>query len=191
MSDRLGHGDRHRGGPSFTGNRMNKTRARIALALTVVAAATALSGCSILDRFMPSSQPVRDAETGEVTEEVENADVFAIRVGDCLNTASLDSTEEVSDVPIVPCDQPHDDEVYYAFNLDDGDYDEDAITAEADSTCIAEFESFVGLAYDESELDYWRMYPTSGSWANGDREVLCIAWYPAGQETGTLADSAR
>lgn len=170
---------------------MNMTRARIALAVAVVATSAALSGCSVLNQFLPSSQPVRDAETGEVTEEVENADVFAIRVGDCLNTADLDATDEISDVPIVPCDQPHDDEVYFAFTLDGETYDEDAITAEADSTCIAEFETFIGLAHDSSELEFWPMYPTQGSWDGGDREVLCIAWDPAGQVTGTLADAAR
>ena len=74
---------------------MNKTRARIALALAAMVAAAALSGCSVLDQFLPSSQPVRDAETGELTEEVDNADVFAIRVGDCLNTAALEGTDEL------------------------------------------------------------------------------------------------
>lgn len=170
---------------------MNKTRARIALALAAMVAAAALSGCSVLDQFLPSSQPVRDAETGEVTEEVDNADVFAIRVGDCLNTAALEGTDELSDVPIVPCDDPHDDEVYFAFTVADGEYDEDAILDEADTTCIAEFGTFIGLAYDASTLEYWPMYPTEGSWGTGDREVLCIAYDPAGQVSGTLADSAR
>jgi hypothetical protein len=172
---------------------MKNSRARLALAVVTVATATALSGCSIVDQFLPASQPVRDAETGEVTEQVDNADVFAIRVGDCLNTADLDTTSEVSDVPVVPCSEPHDDEVYYAYTLADGEFPgEDAIIADADATCIPEFATFVGLAYEESALDYWPMYPTAGSWENGDREVLCIAWDPSGAKlTGTLAGAAR
>ncbi|HEY9307411.1 MAG TPA: septum formation family protein [Microbacterium sp.] len=172
---------------------MNNRRARISLAAVVVAAAVSLSGCSIIDQFLPSSQPVRDAETGEVTEQVDNADVFAIRVGDCLNTADMDTTEEVSDVPVVPCDEPHDDEVFYSYSLADGEYPgEDAIIADADTTCIAEFGTFIGLAYESSTLDYWPMYPTTGSWESGDREVLCIAWDPSGAKlTGTLAGAAR
>ena len=68
----------------------------------------------------------------------------------------------------------------------------DAIIADADATCIPEFATFVGLAYEESALDYWPMYPTAGSWENGDREVLCIAWDPSGAKlTGTLAGAAR
>ncbi len=171
---------------------MKNARARLSLAAVIVAAAVSLSGCSIVDQFMPASQPVRDAETGEVTEQVDNADVFAVRVGDCLNTADLDTTDQVSNVPVVPCAEPHDDEVYHAYMLADGDYPgEDAIIAEADNVCVAEFATFVGLSYEESTLDYWPMYPTPGSWSDGDREVLCIAWDPSGQLTGTVAGAAR
>lgn len=172
---------------------MKKTPARIALALVAAAAAVALSGCSIVDQLLPAEQPVRDAETGEVTEEVDNADVFAIRVGDCLNTSDLDTTDEVSDVPVVPCSDPHEDEVYHAYTLEDGEYPgEEAIVADADTTCVAEFATFIGLAYEQSVLDYWPMYPTAGSWENGDREVLCVAWDPSGAKvTGTLAGAAR
>lgn len=172
---------------------MNIARARMSLAALVLTGAVALSGCSILNQFTPASEPVRDADTGEVTEQADNADVFQIRVGDCLNTGDMGATEEVTDVPIVPCAEPHDDEVYHAYDLADGDFPgEDAILSDAESTCIAEFANFIGLAYEESALDYWPMYPTEGSWGNGDREVLCIAWDPSGEKvTGTLAGAAR
>lgn len=166
---------------------------RIALAAVTVAAAVGLSGCSLINQFTPASQPVRDADTGEVTEQVDNADVFAVRVGDCLNTSEVSSTEEVSDVPVVPCDQPHEDEVYYAYDLAEGNYPgEEAIKADAQATCVPQFTTFIGLAYEESALDYWPMYPTAGSWDGGDREVLCVAWDPSGAKvTGTLAGAAR
>lgn len=172
---------------------MKNARARFGIAAVVVAAAVSLSGCSIVEQFLPASQPVRDAETGEVTEQVDNADVFAVRVGDCLNTAEMDTTDQVSDVPVVPCADPHDDEVYHSYTLADGEYPgEDAILADADTTCVAEFTDFIGLAYEESALDYWPMYPTAGSWDSGDREVLCIAWDPSGAKlTGSLAGAAR
>lgn len=172
---------------------MNRTRARLSLAALVVTGAVTLSGCSILDQFAPASVPARDAATGEVTQQTDNADVFQVRVGDCLNTGALDASTEITDVPVVPCAEPHDDEVYHAFELADGEFPgEDAILAEADATCVAQFAEFIGLAYEQSTLDYWPMYPTEGSWENGDREVLCIAWDPAGEKvTGTLAGAAR
>ncbi|KRA22988.1 hypothetical protein ASD65_00030 [Microbacterium sp. Root61] len=171
---------------------MKNTRARLAAAAIVLTAMVTLSGCSMLDQFLPSSQPVRDAETGEVTEEAGNADVFAVQVGDCLNTAGID-TEEVSSLPIVPCTEPHDDEVYFSYQVADGAFPgEEALIADAQEACAVEFTTFVGLAYEESALDLWPMYPTEGSWDSGDREVLCIAWDPSGAKlTGTLAGAAR
>ena len=44
---------------------MTPTRRRLALAAFVVAASTALSGCGMLQQFIPTSQPVRDAGTGK------------------------------------------------------------------------------------------------------------------------------
>lgn len=172
---------------------MKTTRHRLALAAIALAAAAALSGCSAISQFMPATQPVRDAETGEVTEQNDHADVFAIEVGDCLNTAGLSSVDQVSDVPVVPCTEPHDDEVYHAYEVADGEFPgEETIESDAMTTCQEEFASFIGVAYEESALDFWPMYPTEGSWENGDREVLCIAWDPSGAKlTGSLAGAAR
>lgn len=168
--------------------------ARLALAALVLAGATTLGGCSLLQQFLPSTQPVRDAESGEITQEQENADVFSIRVGDCLNSSSVASDGSAIDhVPVVPCDQAHEDEVYYSYDLPDGDFPgEDAILADADTECVDQFGSFIGIDYHDSALDYWPMYPTTQSWENGDREVLCIAWDSSGAKlTGSLRGARR
>ena len=40
--------------------------------------------------------------------------------------------------------------------------------------CIDQFEGYVGLDYNSSELAVFSIYPTEGSWADGDREIdLC------------------
>lgn len=173
---------------------MTHNHARLAIAAALVGGALSLTGCSLLGQLLPASQPVRDAGTGEVTTPNQNADVFAVQVGDCLNSSDVAADgAQLDHVPIVPCADPHEDEVYYAYDLSDGDYPgEDAILADADSTCVDAFSSFIGLDYEQSSLDYWPLYPTSESWASGDREVLCIAWDSSGALlTGTLAGSAR
>lgn len=161
------------------------TRSRALTAAGLVASAgLLLTGCSML----PGSAPERD-ETGQITESQDNADVFAIEVGDCLNETT---GTVVSSVPVVPCGEPHDEEAFFAFNLTDADLPgDDAIAEQAEATCGPEFESFIGLAYDQSTLDWYYYSPTSSSWADGDREVLCIALDPAGQVTGSLAGAAR
>ncbi|WES65746.1 septum formation family protein [Microbacter sp. GSS18] len=160
--------------------------ARRAAALLAVAGTLSLAGCS----FAVGTDPVRDGETGEIVETNAAADVFSLQVGDCL--AFMESDGELSSVPVVPCSDPHADEVYYAHDFADGEYPgDDAVFEEAAGVCVDEFEAFVGVAYDDSALDVYPIYPTADSWAQGDREALCLVYDPAGDVTGTLAGAAR
>lgn len=161
--------------------------ARLLAVGAAIAVAVPLAGCSMLGNFISAPQPERDETTQEIVEEGQ-ADVFALRVGDCMNTVDA---ELVSEVPVVPCAEPHDDEVYFDFTLDDGDYPgDDAILEAADSGCLPEFDRFVGLAYDASTLDYYAYRPSEESWAGGDRIISCVIWDPAGQVTGSLQGAA-
>lgn len=163
---------------------------RIVAASTLALGALGLTGCSMLNQFMPSSAPSRDAATGEVTEKQDNADVFAIRVGDCVDTNSAGS--QISSLPVVPCGESHSDEAFYAYNVEAGDFPgEDVVNAEGMNKCLPEFEAFVGSSYEESTLDFWPMTPTEGSWAQGDREVVCFVYDTAGDTVGSLKGSGR
>ncbi len=171
---------------------MKRARPQLVVAGLVVLGMTTLTACSAASLPNTASEPVRDAESGEVTESAEAVDVFAIRVGDCLNTSELTGETELESVPVVPCDEPHEDEIYFAFDSEAADFPgTDALSAEADETCIAQFASFIGTPWEESALEYWPMYPSEQSWANGDREIICVVYDPAQQVTGTLAGAAR
>ena len=61
----------------------------------------------------------------------------------------------------------------------------------SDAGCLAQFDAFVGLAYDSSTLDFYEYRPSEESWASGDRTVSCVIWDPAGQVTGSLAGAAH
>ena len=148
-----------------------------ALALT-----GALAGCS-------GTPAARDSETREVTEAGQDS-VFQIRVGDC----TIDVPDgDASEVPVVPCAELHDNEVYYAFNMDGGAWPgETAVEDAAAETCVAQFEKFIGISYDETELEWWPITPTEGSWtALNDREIYCLAYDPAAPSTGSLSGAAR
>ena len=124
--------------------------------LALSLAVASLTGCSVL------SDALGEGEQG----------VFTLAVGDCLNDDTQEG--EVSTIPVVDCDEPHDSEVYASVLMDDGDYPgEDATVAFADEQCTAQFEAFVGLSPEESKYGYGVLYPTAQSWAGGDREVLC------------------
>jgi hypothetical protein len=166
------------------------SHSRILSATALVGAALLLAGCSQITDLFGGPQAVRDAQSGEVTDAGQ-MDVFTLSVGDCLNDTG--STDEVFDVPVVPCSDPHDYEVYYDYTLPSGEYPgEEAVFAAAEADCPAQFESFVGLPYDESTLIFSYYVPTAESWAGqGDRVVSCLIGDGAGQVTGTLAGSGR
>ena len=117
-----------------------------------------------------------------------SGNVFSLEVGQCFDDPeALD--DEVSDVPIVECADVHDNEVYYLFDLPDGDYPGlTAVKESADEGCFAQFEPYVGRDYPTSALDYWALYPTSSSWDQDDREIVCVL---LDVERGTLQGSMR
>ena len=81
------------------------TRALAALLLAGIA--LTLSGCGLLDDEGPAGD-----------------DVFSIVVGDCLDDAGVG--DEVTTLPIVPCDEPHDSEVFARTAAEEDDFPGDA-----------------------------------------------------------------
>lgn len=103
--------------------------------------------------------------------------VFELSVGDCFDDTDGISGGEVSDVPVVECSEPHDNEVFHTFDLDDGDFPgDDAMMTQAEEVCVPAFEEYVGTDYASSRLDIFPITPTEGSWDTGDREIVCALY---------------
>ena len=167
---------------------MRTFTARVAAPAFLIVALAGISGCGILDE---TAEPAVRDESGEITEPSE-ADVFSLKVGDCLNQTTTEETAEVSSVPTVPCAEPHDSEAYAATDLPEGDYPGDqAVIDASDTFCYDQFATFVGLTYDESTLELASFFPTPESWEQGDHEIMCFISSPDGQVTGTLAGANR
>jgi hypothetical protein len=147
---------------------------RIASGIALTLAATALAGCSLLESIVTG---VPEGET----------DVFALAIGDCLNESSV--TDEVTSVPTVDCSEPHDFEVFALTDTTTSEFpDIDSLFTELDIFCQGEvFTEFVGIPYADSIYGTTGLVPTAESWANGDRELLCMISDPNGQTTGSLA----
>lgn len=167
---------------------MNTATRRLPLLLAGITVALALSGCSAIGNLLPQAGPERDSETQELTTE-GTLDVFQIAVGDCMK--ETDSTE-VSDVPAVPCTEPHDLEAYHAYTIPAGDYPgEEAIDIEATAACSDALAEFIGMPIDDSEIDFTTLYPTETGWTSADdREVICLA-VDTTAEPGTTVGSLR
>ena len=105
-----------------------------------------------------------------------NVDAFHVQVGDCFDDSSS-SGEEISSLPGVPCSNPHDNEAYAVFDLTVASYpDGDSMGELAHESCLQRFDTFVGKDYESSSLEIFAIYPTTASWAQNDREVICAIY---------------
>lgn len=111
--------------------------------------------------------------------------VDRLHTGDCIKT--LSESDAVYRMPVVPCTQPHQGEVYGEFDLTRGDYPGDtAIETEAFTQCETLLERYAPQAVD-SAGDLFYLYPRSIDWRRGDRTVTCIA-YSDPAVAGSLKD---
>lgn len=133
----------------------------------------ALSGCSLLNSFTGAPPE------GEV-------DAFAIEIGDCLNDATINT--EVTSVPFVECSEPHDSEVFARTDTSGTVFPGNTtLETELDTFCQGDvFTAFVGIPYADSIYNTSGYFPSTSSWQNGDRELLCTVFDPNGPVTGTL-----
>jgi hypothetical protein len=131
-----------------------------------------------------------DESSGDEPSGQEDASVFEIAVGDCLSDDVAGAN--VEEVPTVPCDQPHTSEVYFTYNIEEESFPSpermDSLTEEQ---CMPAFESFIGMPYDDSEIEVTTLEPTAESWEQGDRELVCMVVDPAGEVTGSLEGANR
>jgi hypothetical protein len=124
----------------------------------------------------PSAAPDR-AATPAPSREVFYQATEDLRVGDCYEPVEDADDQTLLAAIIVPCEQPHPNEVFGLGDLAGGPdapfpgvdpVDDDAI-----ELCDSAFESYVGVALDNSRYSYVYYTPTEESWAGGDRVVMC------------------
>ena len=102
----------------------------------------------------------------------------------------------VARLEVVACEVPHGAEVYYqddAWPSDarfPGDLETDL---HWDATCASAFETYVGIPWQQSELETTGWLPSQETWAlEGDRQISCIAYDALGRDLeGSIQGSAR
>ena len=109
--------------------------------------------------------------------------------GMCFNGGEGDNVGSVSGVN---CDEPHENEVFAVLDYPAGSGEEypgdEELSGYAETECTAEFEAYVGLDYESSRYHLRTLTPSEDTWANGDREVVCILYDPQDDQ---LEGSAR
>jgi hypothetical protein len=119
----------------------------------------------------------RDA-SGEVVKE-GTLEVEEFQLGDCLDSLEM-KPEGVSDSDLVysgagvPCDTPHEFEIYAETSLPYSSQFSTQIGANAIDFCESQFEAYIGINYLNSELEIDAIFPTEESFRAGDRKVQCL-----------------
>ena len=135
----------------------------------------AATGAALLAIMGYNAMAERNAD-GEITS-AGAVSAFEMRVGDCFDDEAFE-VSEVSEVPAVPCGDPHDNEVYSTFDIDGAWPGEARVEELAFEGCYDRFTRVIGKSYEESVLDYTAMYPSAASWKQlDDREVICVAYH--------------
>lgn len=104
--------------------------------------------------------------------------VTDLRVGDCFNNDE-ESQEEITDVDAVPCDEPHEYEVFAVAEHESESFPTDSEFEEIfGSLCVPAFETYVGSSYATSALYAGFITPSETSFAERDREYACYRFEP-------------
>lgn len=122
-----------------------------------------------------------------------DSEVFSLEVGQCFQLPE-DDPEQVTDVEVVDCDEPHENEVFHTFELEGDQFPgQEAATVAAEEACYgAAFEDYIGQPYESSEVEVFSIFPTRTSWEDADdREVTCALKVPDERVEGSLRDSGR
>ena len=112
-------------------------------------------------------------------------------IGDCVEESELSGS--VDEIATVDCDEPHYAELIAKFDLDGDDYPGDeAVGTQGLEGCTSRFEDYVGIDYPSSIYYVGPVTPTEDTWNDADdREVLCFAYQPGEEITGSIEGAAE
>ncbi|WP_165975266.1 serine/threonine-protein kinase [Actinomadura rubrisoli] len=102
--------------------------------------------------------------------------------GDCVKAPQVGTDKPLPDlVDITTCTSNHDAEVTFVGQLwapNGRNPGEKKRRQQTTSRCEAELSKYVGTPYKQSVFDYAYWFPSETTWGNGDRQIVCMAYYP-------------
>jgi len=133
---------------------------------------------------LPTSAPTTSTTFLDTTTiPTRYAYIYELQVGDCFDDRGTPL------IPIVPCATQHDKEIFAVIDYPEGTYPENADTT---SLCIAEFEPYVGIAFEQSVLALAKIVPSEEAWGQGERTIYCaLAMMDGTPMTESAAGTAR
>jgi uncharacterized RDD family membrane protein YckC len=114
--------------------------------------------------------------------------VLELRTGDCFDISDLGLSQTVD---WLPCDQPHDAQVFAIRQIpsdavDGSDPTDEALGRAAEEICMA-----ATATVSDPQLEVFSLHPTTESWSLGDQEVACMVTASQGKLTAPLMPPQR
>lgn len=134
-----------------------------------VLAATALALCLLWAAATGWFVGARTTLVDDLRTVWQGIPASRLDVGDCF-----DAVGGLLQVRVVPCDGPHDGEVYFRQVLADGPYPGGgALVGLAHETCARRLDDLAAALNRPDLTSYVFAVPSQWSWADGDRAVVC------------------
>jgi hypothetical protein len=127
----------------------------------------------------------RSPTTGKITHS-GSLSAFSLAVGDCFNNPV--GATSVTSVTAIPCNQPHNAQIYAKFNLSGSDFSypgTPALLRLATNGCNARIGSLDKSKITNS-MTIRLLYPLADSWLDGERTVACMIANPTANITSSL-----
>jgi hypothetical protein len=131
----------------------------------------------------------RSATTGVITHR-GHINAFSLRVGDCFDNPV--GARAVNTVTAIPCDQPHNAQIYAKFKLIGSDFSYPGaavVEQRARSGCNARTGT-VNKSMTTSAMTVRILLPEETSWVAGQRTVSCMIVNPTATLTTSILNSA-
>jgi hypothetical protein len=131
----------------------------------------------------------RSATTGVITHR-GHMNAFSLRVGDCFDNPTGAHTVDM--VTAIPCDQPHNAQIYARFKLTGSDFSYPGaatVARRARSGCNARIGS-VNKTMTTGAMTVRILLPEETSWTAGHRTVSCMVVNPTATLTTSVLNSA-
>jgi hypothetical protein len=182
-----------------TGARRGRAFATAALAVSAVwtlaiTAAVAVLTSARTEGVVLAAAPSATPTPTPTPTAAPDTDSTTVNIADLGPSDCIDDEEgsSIQTVQLIPCHQPHDEEVIGLPGLRAGPWPgEKAIERRAEQACEPVFRAYVGIPVDRSRFGVGWYTPIKAGWEDGDHTVICVAYDPAGKMTGTVRGSRR
>ena len=138
----------------------------------------------------PSTAPPSSSAAAKPLAKPKKVYWLNLKPGMCVK----DSAEAAMNIPVVDCRAAHQLEVTARTKAPGPDRwpGDDKIGVLVEGKCRNAFERYVGISYDQSDLDMDFWTADEQGWADGNRTLICFVYDPTHDSTTeTLAAAAR